>query len=599
MAESQNTITVGPRTFNLVGTLGKGGFSVVKKGVDSQTKKRVALKIMYVKCDKNDITYQQTCHEIKIMRKLSHPSIIKLLGYDLHSSHIGRDCVILVQELAPHCELFDYLMHTKQKFSERLVMYVMKSVIDAILFMHSQGICHRDLKPENILLDKEFNIKIADFGFATYFQYNGQQMKLKTELGTRGYMAPEIEKTHNYSYKVDVFALGVISFICAAGFPPFRETKDTDWWFHKVNTVQWDLFWAAHQRKSTFSDAVKSLIQGMLTANPDNRLNVQQSREHMFFTANPAGKMMEKGEYKEEMKNRYKFVKKSIAQQKAARGGNANVQQGQKYRDVNLGGLGNRQFLDNLLSKTNIIPASVLCGNRVRLNIREAKSLLDVTKQVGSLDAPLESQLTQLGKHLAQFPLENVKNVFCNCVSWEQVQHYLAPFNPNWGNVWKNLNTRMLETQQPVPLTQMDQYAKWDETLPVLEYSDAPAATSIEVNFGFGALVHMMEMFHKKIGAQVNVDPDIGRITVDFPLSDTFTAPDGQQVVTKDTLGIAMTMYKKTDGPKGVEHFLVFTNSRTSLFDLETPTYVKLIFDNTDILDLCKVKETLAAEARE
>lgn len=588
MAETQETITVGPRTFNLVGTLGKGGFSIVKKGVDSQTKKRVALKIMYVKCDKNDITYQQTCHEIKIMRKLSHKSIIKLLGYDLHSQHLGRDCVILVQELAPHCELFDYLMHTKKKFSERLVMYVMQSVIGAIQFMHSQGICHRDLKPENILLDKEFNIKIADFGFATYFQHKGQSITLKTELGTRGYMAPEIEATHKYDFKVDVFALGVITFICAAGFPPFRETKDHDWWFNKVNTNQWDLFWAAHQRKAKFSNAVKALIQGMLSANPDKRLDIEQSREHMFFTANPAGKIMDKNEYKEEMKNRYKFVKQSIAQQKAARSG-------QGTRDVNLTGLGNRQFLDDLLSKQNIIPAKILCANKVRLNMRDAKSLGEVTKLVASLEAPLQAQTSPLAKHLATFPLEEVKNVFCNCTSLEHIQPYLAPFNPDWKKVWKNLNARMLETEQPVPLTQVDQYTQWDQTLPSLEFSDAPDATSIEVNFGFGALVHMMESFHQKVGAAVNVDPEIGSIKVEFPLTDSFTAPDGQQVTVKDTLCITMTMYKKIDGPMGVEHMLVFTNSRTSMFDLETPTYVKMIFDNTDILTLCKVKETLGS----
>lgn len=205
----------------------------MKKGVDSETSKRVALKIMFVKCDQNDPTYKQTCAEIKMMRKLTYPSIIKLLGYDLHSEYQGKNCVILVQELAPHCELFDYLMHAQKSFSEQLVMYIMHSIFDAIDFMHSQGIAHRDLKPENILLDKDFNLKIADFGFATYFQRDEKRIALRTELGTRGYMAPEIEKTHRYGEKVDTFALGVIMFICAAGFPPFRKTNNSDWWFEK------------------------------------------------------------------------------------------------------------------------------------------------------------------------------------------------------------------------------------------------------------------------------------------------------------------------------------------------------------------------------
>merc|ERR1719499_2873222 len=121
----------------------------------------------------------------------------------------------------------------------------------------------------------------------------------------------------------------------------------------------------------------------MLTANPTNRLNIEQSLEHMFFTQNPAGKMMDKNEYKAEMKARYKFVKQSIAAQKAARGGN-----GLTNRDVNLTGVDTKK-LDELLSKSNIIPATTLCGNKVRLNIRDAKSFGEVIDQIVSLDASL------------------------------------------------------------------------------------------------------------------------------------------------------------------------------------------------------------------
>lgn len=245
-------VQVGPRTFQIRGTLGRGGFSVVYAGSDSETSKKVALKMMFdVKPDENDATYKQTCDEIKMMRKLQHKNLIKLLGYDLHATFTGRPCVILVQELAPNRELFEYLLHSKSKFDERLVMYVMNNVLDAISFMHSKGVAHRDLKPENILLDKEFTLKIADFGFAKYFFKHDQRMKMRTELGTRGYMAPEISRNaaeasranrRSYDEKVDTFALGVILFICASGFPPFRQTNSEDWWFDKIMKEQWNFF---------------------------------------------------------------------------------------------------------------------------------------------------------------------------------------------------------------------------------------------------------------------------------------------------------------------------------------------------------------------
>jgi serine/threonine protein kinase len=58
---------------------------------------------------------------------------------------------------------------------------------------------------------------------------------MRTELGTRGYMAPEISRTHSYDEKVDFFAAGVILFILLSGFPPFKVTENTDWWFDKID----------------------------------------------------------------------------------------------------------------------------------------------------------------------------------------------------------------------------------------------------------------------------------------------------------------------------------------------------------------------------
>ena len=72
-------------------------------------------------------------------------------------------------------------------------------MLEGINYCHRKGITHRELKLENLLIDKEFDIKIADFGFAAFTALNkdnGQKMAMLTEnIGTRGYKAPEIENT--------------------------------------------------------------------------------------------------------------------------------------------------------------------------------------------------------------------------------------------------------------------------------------------------------------------------------------------------------------------------------------------------------------------
>ena len=102
-------------------------------------------------------------------------------------------------------------------------------------YVHKSGVTHRDLKPENLLLDRDYNLRIADFGFATQIDgtvkdANGNFTGLcKTMLGTSSYMAPEIHLSQPYQgAQVDLFASAVILFIMVAGHPPFSEASPKD-----------------------------------------------------------------------------------------------------------------------------------------------------------------------------------------------------------------------------------------------------------------------------------------------------------------------------------------------------------------------------------
>jgi serine/threonine protein kinase len=289
MSSSDTVIQVGKRQYDLGPTLGVGGFSEVKRGIDKTTGKRVALKITYT----DGITSQREMNnqlrsvqkEIKSMKKLNHQNIVRLLGYDLKCNVEGKNAIVMVQELAPKGELFDYLMHT-QKFDQRTAIAVFKQLVSALGFIHSKGIAHRDLKPENLLFDKDFNLKIVDFGFSYIFKKNDNPRTLmRTELGTKGYMAPEILDHTKYTEKADIFAAGVILFICLAGFPPFQDAQSNDWWFDKLKKKKYRLFWMAHERTATFSPEAKTILQDMLAADPNERLDVEGIKRSAFMNS--------------------------------------------------------------------------------------------------------------------------------------------------------------------------------------------------------------------------------------------------------------------------------------------------------------------------
>jgi len=286
MTEVQS-IQVGNRVYNMSTVLGVGGFSEVRKGVDQETCKRVALKIMYNPEGKNgqELKNQlfQVQQEIKAMKKLNHANLIRLLGYDLKCKVGDRKAIVMVQQLAPQGELFDYLMYTKH-FQEPEAIAVFQQLIAGLGAMHARGIAHRDLKPENLLFDNKFNLKIADFGFSKVFQKKeGHKTALNTELGTKGYMAPEIIKGQKYTEKCDIFASGVILFIMLAGFPPFQNADGKDWWFDKIMKKKYKLFWMAHERTAKFSNEAKDILQQMLAAREVDRLDIGGIQETAFW----------------------------------------------------------------------------------------------------------------------------------------------------------------------------------------------------------------------------------------------------------------------------------------------------------------------------
>ena len=168
----------------------------------------------------------------------------------------------------------------QEYYDEETAKREVKQIIAALRYCHSKGIVHRDLKPENLLYstgEPDAVVKLADFGLAKICK---EDQLMKTACGTPGYVAPEILSKKKYDEKVDVWSLGVITYILLCGFPPFYHNNNAVL-FKKIKRGEYefpDPYWC------NVSEEAKDFIKKILVVKPDKRISLDELLKHPWLT---------------------------------------------------------------------------------------------------------------------------------------------------------------------------------------------------------------------------------------------------------------------------------------------------------------------------
>ncbi|XP_018510439.1 probable serine/threonine-protein kinase At1g09600 isoform X2 [Brassica rapa] len=289
-------------SFEKLEMIGQGTYSNVYRARDLQTNQIVALKkVRFANMDPESVRFM--AREIIILRRLNHPNVMKLQGIIISKA---SGSMYLVFEYMDH-DLTGLASTPGIKFSQSQIKCYVKQLLLGLEHCHSCGVLHRDIKGSNLLLDRDNNLKIADFGLSTFRQ---RKQPLTSRVVTLWYRPPELLLgSTDYGVTVDLWSTGCILAELFTGKPLLPGRTEVEQ-MHKIfklcgspSEEYWRrsrlrhaaIFKPQHQYKRCLADTCKDLIppsalallEVLLAVEPESRGTTSSALQSEFFTTRP------------------------------------------------------------------------------------------------------------------------------------------------------------------------------------------------------------------------------------------------------------------------------------------------------------------------
>jgi len=260
--------------------LGSGGSAMVRKGVHRPTNTTVALKIIAV--DTNSSTRMMIMKELKVLYECSHPCIVTFYG-----AFYQELAVYIALEYMDGGTLLD-LLEAVGTVEERYLRKIGKQVLDGLYYIHKRlHTIHRDLKPGNLLVNRQGQVKIADFGVSGKMQNTYGIMR--TFVGTVTYMSPERIEGSEHSSTSDMWSYGLTLLELAIGHYPYQKKNedgslsDKPFVFFELLSMIKDSSVPSLPEGSSYSDSFKDLLAICLKKDPQERCTSESLLDHKWI----------------------------------------------------------------------------------------------------------------------------------------------------------------------------------------------------------------------------------------------------------------------------------------------------------------------------